>query len=455
VTNSITEPRRALGARRWSRRAFLGAVGGAMAGACAPVGRGAGSGSGRKVDLVYQDWRTLWFPALAREMLDVFHRAHPHIRVYYTPDPERLDEQMTADFQAGVAPDVLAGCCDFLPTWAQSGHLLDLRPFVEADLERELIQDWDEAQYRALFLPDGSQFALPKYHGALGLLYNKDLFDAAGLDHPDGSWTYEDYDTALRRLTVPARAEGEESVWGGMVDINWERLQVHANAWGGHFVDPEDSTKSHLARPESLAALGWLRDRMWTEHTLAGPLDVHNRSPRKAFARGQLATVEEGSWALREILEEAGFRVGVAPMPAGPVRRATLATTDGFAIYAGTRHPEAAWELLKFLVGQDYGRAMARTHLLQPARASLVPDWVRLVREAFPRQAAEMDLGAFADGHLAGYSVTAEVFADMAPARQLAREAWQRIFVLGQAPVSILGEVSAAIERAQQEAGPA
>jgi multiple sugar transport system substrate-binding protein len=198
--------------------------------------------------------------------------------------------------------------------------------------------------------------------------------------------------------------------------------------------------------------MGWLRDRMWTQHTLASPLDVQNRPPRAAFAAGQLATVEEGSWALREILEEANFPIGAAPLPAGPARRATLATTDGFAIYAGTRNPEAAWELVKYLTGREYGLAMARTHLLQPARASLVPEWVRLVREAFPNPTRDMDLDAFADGQVNGYSVTPEVFAHMAPARQLAREAWQRIFVLGQAPVAILRDSSEEIERAQHAA---
>jgi glutamate--cysteine ligase len=34
-------------------------------------------------------------------------------------------------------------------------------------------------------------------------------------------------------------------------------------------------------------------------------------------------------------------------MPAGPAQRATLASTDGFGIYAGTKYPEAAWELVK------------------------------------------------------------------------------------------------------------
>ena len=44
----------------------------------------------------------------------------------------------------------------------------------------------------------------------------------------------------------------------------------------------------------------------------------------------------------------------MAPFPAGPARKVTLATTDGFGIYADTRYPEAAWELLKFLVSKEY-----------------------------------------------------------------------------------------------------
>lgn len=400
------------------------------------------------MDLVYQDWRTPWFPGMAQRMIERFQAEHPNVHVFYTPDPEQLDEQMVADFQAGTAPDVLAGCCEFFPAWAQSGQLLDLRPFVDSDLDQATILDWDPAQYRALFTRDGRQFALPKYHGALALFYNKDLFDAAGIDYPDRGWTHDDYAGALAALTRPAEGE-RPGVWGGMIDISWERLQVHVNAWGGHFVDPEDPKRSLMAGPESLAALGWIRDRMWEDHSLASPLDVQNQSTRDAFAAGMLATVEEGSWALKDILDRASFRVGVAPLPAGPAGRATLATTDGFAIYAGTAHPEAAWQLLKFLVGRDYGLAMAQSHLLQPARASLVEDWAQIVRQSYPEVARELDLGAFAEGHLEGYSVTAEVFGNMIEARRLAREAWQRIFVLGQAPVDLMRTVSDQIERSQ------
>ena len=57
----------------------------------------------------------------------------------------------------------------------------------------------------------------------------------------------------------------------------------------------------------------------------------------------------------------------------------------------------------------------------------------------------------FADGQRQGYSVTAEVFpSDQAAASRLAGAAWERIFILGEDPVSILVGVAAAIEEAQK-----
>jgi hypothetical protein len=96
---------------------------------------------------------------------------------------------------------------------------------------------------------------------------------------------------------------------------------------------------------------------------------------------------------------------------------------------------------------------MARAYFLQPARASLVDEWAGMIREEFPQQTKDMDIAAFADGHMKGYSVTAEVFANMAEARRLTSAAWQQIFTLGQKPVSHMVEVCAEIEEAQRETG--
>jgi multiple sugar transport system substrate-binding protein len=436
-----------------SRRKFLHLAGTATAGvtlnACAPGRPEPPTTTTGKIQLVYQDWRTEWFPPMARQLLEEFHATHPNIQVFYVPDPDNIGEEMLADMQAGTAPDVFQGCCDFFPVWAQAGYTLDLRPYVEADLDRATLAEWDPAQYQALFSRDGQQYGLPKYHGALALYFNKDLFDEYNVAYPDESWSYDDYLTAMKQLTRDRSDKGGSYVWGSMVDITWERLQVHVNGWGGHLVDPADPTRCRMSEPEALAAFRWVHERMWTDKVMATFLDVNRVETRQAFMTGRVAMVEDGSWALKDILSGANFRIGVAPFPAGPARRVTLATTDAFGIYAGAKQPEAAWELVKFLISKDYGRAMAQANFLQPARVSLVDEWINFIRQEFPQQTKEIDLAAFADGHRKGYSVTAEIFANMAEARRLTYAAWDKIFTLGQASVEQMETVCRQIEQTQ------
>lgn len=434
-----------------SRRSFLGLMGAGAASAllsgCRPAATLEPGGS---VQLVYQDWRTDWFPAMAQEMLAQFHAQQPDVRVFYVPDPSNVETQLILDMRNGNAPDVFAGCCAFFPVIGQEGLAMDLRSFVAEQLDQATVDDWDAAQYHSFFTREGVQYGLPKYHGALALYYNKDLFDRYGVTYPDGSWDHDDYLEAMRRLTHDRDSDGEIDLWGSMFDVSWERIQMHVNGWGGHFVDPDNPARSAMHGPEALAAMEWLRARLWDDHVMATPLDVNNRSTRQAFVDQAAAMVEDGSWALKDILANARFRIGVAPFPAGPARRVTLASTDGFGIYARTRHPREAQQLLRFLVSPDYGRAMARANFLQPARVSLVQDWVDYIRQEFPAETEDLDIAAFADGHINGYSVTAEIFPNMAEASLLASAAWQEIFVLGQAPVSRMVEVSQQIEAVQQ-----
>ena len=67
--------------------------------------------------------------------------------------------------------------------------------------------------------------------------------------------------------------------------------------------------------------------------------------------------------------------------------------------------------------------------------------------------AATMDIAAFADGHLKGYSVTAEIFDHMAAVKEITYAAWEQIFTLGQAPVSMMEDVCRQIHQMSQETG--
>ena len=437
-----------------SRRDFLKLMGISLAAtelsACAALGPTPGGQAGEKIQLVYQDFNTSWFPEMAQQLLEQFRASHPNIEVFYIPDPSNLVDQMPVDMQAGTAADVFQGCCTHFPDWAHRGYTLDLRRYVAADLDQATISDWDPVQYRALFTRDGVQFGLPKYHGALALYYNKDLFDIYGVDYPDNSWTHDDYRQAMTLLTHDRNGDGATDLWGSMMDVSWDRVQMHVNAYGGHFVDPDNPAICRMGDPEALAAVEWLRARMWDDRVMAKLPDVDRMGPTDAFIAQRVAMVEDGSWSLKNILSKAGFRFGLAPLPAGPVRRVTLATTDGFGIYAHTEHPDAAWELMKFLISKDYGRAMAKAAFLQPARASIVGDWIGYVREEFPAQTKDLDLAAFAEGQLQGYSVVAEIFPNMATAQTIAQDAWDQILTLGQAPTDSLIQAAKSIQAAQE-----
>jgi multiple sugar transport system substrate-binding protein len=460
TTGGDTSPQQA---RLYTRRGFLklaGAAGLALSlggglsellAACGGDSATEASAGGSRIQLVYQDWSTQGFPPMAQTELARFQAEHPGISVFYTPDPDNAMEQMPLDMQAGNAADVFQGTCEFFPSWAEKGYVLDLREYVKRDVDPSVIADWDPAQYQALFDAAGHEFGVPKYQGTLVLYYNKDLFDASGVPYPTSAWNHDDYLSAMKQLTRDTDNDGRTDVWGSMIDINWDRLQVHINAWGGHVVDPADRTRCVIDSPESLAALEWVRARMWDDKVMATFTDVNNIGTQLAFSQGKLAMVEDGSWGLKNILERADFRVGVAPLPAGPARRATLSTSDGFGIYSGTRHPEAAWELVKFLISEEYALAMAKANLLQPSRLSLVARWEEFVKEQYPKESAELELDAFAAPHREGYSVVQEIFPQgMAQATSLLREAFTEIFTLGHAGLDTLGDVSREIGKVVQ-----
>ena len=84
------------------------------------------------------------------------------------------------------------------------------------------------------------------------------------------------------------------------------------------------------------------------------------------------------------------------------------------------------------------------------ARASLVQDWVDLIRQEFPEQTRDMDIAVFAEGHIQGYSVVAEIFPNMVEAKQLVYSAWDQIFLLGEQPVEAMTDISRQVEEMQK-----
>jgi multiple sugar transport system substrate-binding protein len=139
-----------------------------------------------------------------KTLADGFKATHPNVTVELKEyDAANYDTQMTADLAAGTAPDVyvLKNLKNFY-TYQSGGQLLDV-----SDAASGLGSIGALASYQV----DGKTYAVPYRQDSWVLYYNKELFGKAQVPLPDGSWTWDDYAAAAKRLTTGLKATGSKA----------------------------------------------------------------------------------------------------------------------------------------------------------------------------------------------------------------------------------------------------
>lgn len=184
--------------------------------ACGGGGDEAGGGqtADGPVTLSISGWAlntTPEFQALA----DAYHEENPDVTVEVTEyrDGNDYDTQIISDLAAGTAPDLyVLKNLNRLWTFQSGGQLLDVSD-VAADLDAD-VNGVDSYEI------DGTTWAVPYRQDSWLLYYNQDLFDAAGVEYPDGSWTWDDYADAAEQLTAGLGDQGAK----GTYQHSWQSL---------------------------------------------------------------------------------------------------------------------------------------------------------------------------------------------------------------------------------------
>jgi multiple sugar transport system substrate-binding protein len=443
-----------------SRRSFLRLTGAAAAGvaisACAPaVQPGAATGAegaapaGEQVTVRWQDWAD-WEPTMDR-LMALLNEKLPGITVEFEPLSDGFEDKTLTMMVAGTAPDVMTAWGPIFRKWSEKGQLMDLQPNVELTFSADQIDDFHEWQWNGMVAPDsGIRFAMPYYVNVVMLLYHKDAFDEAGVAYPTAEMDHTDYAEMLQQVT---KREGDQTQrWGGFVQAwSYDRFQFHIQAYGGHVANPDDWTECWLGQPEAQEALEWMRARMWDDNSITQPLQVEQRGEAQMWPTGLVSTQEGGMGNIAFYARDATFNWALMHLPKGPARRATIGTTDGWGIYKGTPQPEASWELMKVLVGDDFQSLMIEAWGGLPNRLSLVPSWKETIIGSFPvLENANLDVVLEALDE--GYPMLTEEFKKQAESQQLIDAALQKVFQVGDTPVSYFEEVAQQVTTLNREA---
>jgi multiple sugar transport system substrate-binding protein len=305
------------------------------------------------------------------EQIAAFEEAFPNIDVELLISPD-YGTQIQAAFAAGDYPDVFTvGQFDF-PSFLDSGLLLSGEGVIEA-------QDDIYPNLLAAFTgPDGQPYCVPKDFSTLGLLYNMDLFDAAGVEYPTAEWTWDDMLAAARTITAETDAVG----FSAAADRNRWLAFFYGN---GATLFGEDGM-SGLSSDAAVEALEFYQ-ALGAEDAGALPSELEGSGWNgEAFGRGLAAMTIEGNWAigyLQNDFPETNW--GVAELPLSPAgTRGTLTFTECWAVGANTEHPEEAWQLVNFLTGVDGAMTVATSGFgVMPARPSASEAWLETRGEEY------------------------------------------------------------------------
>ncbi len=145
---------------------------------------------------------------------------------------------------------------------AATGVLAPIDGIVESlgyDLEEHY-----PATISAAYL-DGKLYGIPilAHPGRVGLFYNKVIFDEAGVDYPDETWTMDDFLAAAIEVTDPDRR-----IWGFFdPEGSYFTSIVFIRAFGGDTLN-SDGTESLLTSDEAKAALQFQSD-LYNVHKVA------------------------------------------------------------------------------------------------------------------------------------------------------------------------------------------
>ncbi|GGN59032.1 sugar ABC transporter substrate-binding protein [Actinoplanes lobatus] len=313
------------------------------------------------VTLTLAGWSLATTPEF-KTLADGFRAAHPDIAVELKEyDAANYDTQMIADLAAGKAPDIYVqkNLKNFY-TYQNGKQLLDV-----SDVAGKL---GSGVGGLSSYQVDGKTWAIPYRQDSWVLFYNKALFDKAGVKHPDGSWTWDDYATVAKELTTKLKAAGDKAL--GTYQHTWQSTSqgfalgqtAGADLQSGDF----GFLKPYYEKALDLQAAG--------AQVSFGDATTNSLTYQAQFGKQSAAMMPMGTWYIATLLSQQAkgdadtFAWGIAPAPqATKSTTGTAATPVTFADPTGLGiNPkiseskiEAAKSFLAYAASADAAKALA------------------------------------------------------------------------------------------------
>ena len=352
--------------KKISRRSFLAATAALAASSLAGC---SGSGDGT-VDLTFQIWDVFQRDGM-QAMCDAYTALHPEVTIeVQVTSWDEYWTKLEAATMAKQAPDIFWMHTNEILKYADNDKLVDCSEIV------------DKSHFSDISLAnasgsDGTLYAVPKDRDTVGLVYNKEMFDAAGVSYPDDTWTWDTLVEASQKIYDATGYYGYMAY--GDDQLGYWNFVYQA---GGSILT-EDKTRANFTDPATEMAMDfyiglqkndWCPDQTYFAET----------SPGTAFFSGKGAMFLEGDWNILPELQNYPDMVGkwdVAVLPKCPNPlsgdgRATISNGLSYATTKTNKHLDVVMDVLKFFGSAEGQQIQGESGAAIPAYIGMEDSWV-------------------------------------------------------------------------------
>ncbi len=276
-------------------------------------------------------------------MYQAFKEEYPNITVNIeTIGYDDYFTQMQTRVAGGTAPDCYELNIENFAAYANKGALAEITGI-------------DTAGYNATalsaFQVDSKQYGLPGNFSNVVLIYNKDLFDQAGVAYPTDDWTWDEAMDACDKIS----ALGDD-IYGIYQPITFNEFFKVAAQYGGGVLNA-DKTEFVINSEANINAATMMIDKITDTNVQPNESQMGGLGDWDLFESGRLGMIPTGIWAFNTFKDACDFNWDICVEPGG-TQKATHFFSNALVINAASEKKEAAATWINWLASSDKAAQM-------------------------------------------------------------------------------------------------
>ena len=259
------------------------------------------------------------------EDVAAFEKKNPDIDVvphdaFPCQDPKTFDAKLAG----GQMEDVFYTYFTDARHVADIGQAADLTPYLEELKSYDTVQQ----QLRDIYTVDGKVYGIPRTGYSMGLIYNRELFEKAGLDPDRPPATWAEVRTAAKRIAALGDGTVGYADYSAQNQGGWH-FTAELYSRGGDVVSA-DGKQATIDTPEGRAVLRTLHDMRWRDESMGSRQLLVINDVQQMMGAGKLGMYLAAPDNIPILVKEKGAayeNIALAPMPGG---KGTLIGGDGY-----------------------------------------------------------------------------------------------------------------------------